>query len=220
MKCPFVVLTVSPFSSFTFCLSDMDLFSLSNRPAGGESDNAGVLPWWRVVRRNSRSSFPLSNGRQRDGVYYSHHKTHERYNLDQVPHGPTWVPDLLRPPACTPGHIKRPHPSENLSCCFSVHISVLQVFHWCLCWLSNRLFKGAQWSFLVNKQLRLHSLLLTKTRCVCACVCVSLRPDKHVECIFFFFFLRSYIVIFHVFLLALHYTSLCNTTTTHCGSVK
>lgn len=80
--------SVTPFTIFHLLL-------LSCRPAGGESDDAGVLPRRSVVRRNSRSPFPLSNGRQRHGVYYSHHKTHERYNLDQIPHGPAGIPDTL-----------------------------------------------------------------------------------------------------------------------------
>ncbi len=73
--------------------------------------------------------------------------------------GTTWIKSLMdRPEAqshwvtCehTWPHQTR-HPSENLSCCFNVPVSVLQVFHWCLCWLnSNSFFKGAQWSFLVN----------------------------------------------------------------------
>lgn len=75
--------------------------------------------------------------------------------------GTTWIKSLMDRPesqapwvTCThtwPHQTPPPHPSENPSCCFYVHISVLQVFHWCLCWLnSNRLFNGAQWSFLVN----------------------------------------------------------------------
>lgn len=78
-----------------FYLGDMHPLVLSCRPAGGEQNNTGVLPRWSVVRRNSRSSFPLSNGRWRDGVYYSHHKTPKRDNLDQIPHGPTGVPGPL-----------------------------------------------------------------------------------------------------------------------------
>lgn len=100
MKCPFTcfhIQIVSLFSylAFTFCLSDVLLFLLSYRPARGESDNAGVLPRWSDVCRNSRSAFPLSNGRQRDGVYHSHHKTRKRYNMDQIPHGPAWISNPL-----------------------------------------------------------------------------------------------------------------------------
>lgn len=74
--------------------------------------------------------------------------------------GTTWIKSLMDRPECQTPWVtcmytwphQTPHPSENLSCCFYVHSSVLQVFHWCLCWIkSNRLFKGALWSFFVNK---------------------------------------------------------------------
>lgn len=65
-----------------------------HRPTGGESNNAGVLLGRGDIRRNSRSPVPLSNGRQRDGVHYSHHKTHKRHNLDQIPHGQAWIAEL------------------------------------------------------------------------------------------------------------------------------
>jgi len=122
------------------------------RPTGGKSNNAGVLPRWSDVCRNSCSPFPLSNGRQRDGVHYSHYKTHQWHNLDQIPHGQTWVTDALI-------HLhaqlatSNTHPSENLGRGFYVHISVLQVFYWCLCWLnSNRLFKGCHLEWLFPQQ--------------------------------------------------------------------
>lgn len=66
------------------------------RPAGGKSNDAGVLPGRSDIRRNSRSPFPLSNGRQRDGVHYSHHQTHERHDLDQISHGQAWVAEPVR----------------------------------------------------------------------------------------------------------------------------
>lgn len=70
----------------------MSLLSLKLcRPAGGESNDTGVLPRWSVLCRNSRSPFPLSNGRQRDGVHYSHNKAHKRHDLDQIPHGPARI---------------------------------------------------------------------------------------------------------------------------------
>lgn len=80
---------------FMLHFSDLHLLSMSNRPAGRESDNAGVLPRWCDVCRNSCSPFPLSSGRQRDGVCYSHHKTHKWHNLDQIPHGPPWIPNTM-----------------------------------------------------------------------------------------------------------------------------
>lgn len=75
--------------------------------------------------------------------------------------GTTWIKSLMdRPesqaPWVTCTHTwphQTPHLSEGPQLLFCyVHVSVLQVFHWCLCWLNiHRLFKGAQWSFLVNK---------------------------------------------------------------------
>lgn len=86
---------------FPFCLvvlCDVSLSPfLSYRPAGGESNYTGVFPRRGDVCRNSSSSLPLSNGRQRDGVYYSHNKTPKRWKLDQNPHGPAWSPDPLSP---------------------------------------------------------------------------------------------------------------------------
>lgn len=65
------------------------------RPTGGKPNHAGFLPGWGDVCRNSRSAFPLSDGRQRDGVHHSHHKAHQWHQLDEIPHGPTTIPDFL-----------------------------------------------------------------------------------------------------------------------------
>ena len=119
----------------------MHLLLLSYRSAGGESDNPGVLPRRSVVRRNSRSSLPLANGGQRDGVYYSHHQTPKRYNLDQIPHGPAWIPDLLSHLHAHLATSNSPSIHQRTSAAvFFMSMSVYwQVFHWCLC---NRIFKG------------------------------------------------------------------------------
>lgn len=103
---------------------------LSCRSAGGEPDNAGVLPRWSDVCRNSRSSFPLSNGRQWDGVYYSHHKTPKWYNLDQISHGPAGIPDFLSHLHVHLATSNNPSSHQkNSAAVFYVHIRGLQVFH-------------------------------------------------------------------------------------------
>lgn len=109
------------------------------RPAGGKSNHAGVLPGRSDIRRNSRSPFPLSNGRQWDGVHYSHHQTHERHDLDQISHGQAWVADPVR-------HLRVHLAASNdpsimfkrNSCTCLMSISNLQGFYWCLYCLTKQ----------------------------------------------------------------------------------